>query len=217
MLLVFTQMTFQQLVKLHCLGIRQKLFVLLGSIATNIVIVDEVGSSRDIEGGFCCPFHLDGLTIHLHSTICFHISTTLCRQCSRNSFLFHTLNGGDERLAFGFHSEWKLTFMRSGETESTLLACLYIHHHNTISQRSNDTTGVLHIIIYIGSRVDGCLQVQFTYIVLYLLVPELHIETAHREETHSMRTLDELLVDQVFSIPLLAFKDQVAHLGQILQ
>ena len=46
---------------------------------------------------------------------------------------------------------------------------------------------------------------------------ELQIEAAHRQETHTVRTLDEFLVDQVLCIPFLTIEDKTAHLSQVLQ
>ena len=210
-------MTLQQLSKVHGLSGRKELFVLLGSITRNIMVVDKVGGTRNVEGRFCGTFHLQGLTIHLHRTISLHICTALSSQSSRNTFLFHTLNRSRQSFPFSLHSQWELTLMRQNKVQSTFLTGFHIYDNHTISQRSHHTTGVCHLIALIRSGVHTRLKVELTHIILDFLMTKVQIETAQGQETHAMRTFDEITVDDVLGFLFLAIKNKATHLCESLQ
>ena len=66
---------------------------------------------------------------------------------------------------------------------------------------------------------EGCLQVQLALVVGHLVGVDTRMcqnQTAQSEVLHTVRSLDELLVDEVLRILLITAEDKVAHLLQVI-
>ena len=58
-------------------------------------------------------------------------------------------------------------------------------------------------------------DIQFTAIVRDILVSQIQLHATHWQETHAVRTLEEILVDNLVGSLFLTGKDAVAHFLQV--
>ena len=131
--------------------------------------------------------------------------------------MIYTRNCCHKTLPLGLHfAVWHATVVIEFETHP-LLAGLDIDYYDTISHRSDDTTSIFHAIIYIRGGSCCCLQIQFTTEILHLIMSKVHLHRTQRKESHTMRTWDKLLVDNVLCLALLAVKNQTTYLCEILK
>ncbi len=82
---------------------------LLSSITRDIMIVDKVGSSTDVECGLCSMTDNELVTPSVHShdtTIGLDFGDALSIELRRNSLMLNALDPGDELLTLGLNSRF---------------------------------------------------------------------------------------------------------------
>ena len=91
-----------------------------------------------------------------------------------------------------------------------------MHDDGIVGLRSEDGTLVTHTVTYIGCGVERIAQRQLAAVVLHVGMPQLQLDAAQGQETHAVRSLEEVLVNELMGFFLLALKDQPTHFGQVL-
>ena len=227
-------MTLQQFRKAYLFCQVQTVLVLCLSIATHVVIVYEVGGCSDIDGSLSSILHLNGIIRETDASILTfytHAGLTLSRQAGLNTFMVGSFDFSKQATstASGTTDQSTLTGMltlhcarhraakRHSETEGVLLIRLQMDNDNTISLRGKDSALVLYTFIYIRGGGGSVSQIQGTLVFLHILVAQGKLQAAHRQEAHTVRARDEVLVNQLRGLILLALENQTAHLGQHAQ
>ena len=201
-------MTSQQSLIVILGGIFQILLVLRHCIACDIIVTDKIGRSRDIQGRRLGVSHIKNTrrTVDGHLAVALHFIDTLCLQFAVNTFMSHTLNGGNNAvqslLVGGIEGAGVLNH------EVHFLIRLQTHDYHTISHRSKGGSRTIivravAIFHFEGHFRKGCLQVQFTTEVCHIVGRKTHVghfQTAQSEIFHAMRTFDKLVVDKSLSL-----------------
>ena len=106
----------------------------------------------------------------------------------------------------------QLAFIRQGKVQRTGFIGLEFHGNDIVGHRCYHCTAVVYIPDPIADSHRGIVQQQFTTVVTgVLVVPELQKDVTHRQETHAVRTLDKILVQQFMGFFLATVEDQLAH------
>ena len=194
--------------------------VLLFGIAADVVVVYEVGGSHDIErsgGGFLHP-HLLVLVNQL--SVGQHLHTQLSLKLSLNSLLRHIIYIRSQLMILHRIRSQQGTLAIDGKRQGTLLVCRQVYDENVGSLRGKDSTLVAHAIHRVRRGVQCLGKTQRTTIVLrgsLSRIAERQKDAAHGQIAHTVRTLDEMLVNQSGGLQFAPCKDEVPHLRKCLK
>ena len=192
--------------------------VLLGRVATHIVVVHKVGSSHNVNGSLRGTTHLYTVGMIGDDAIALDIHLTLSRQTSRHALVLDATHSGRQRVVAHAVGSGQQTFVRDLEPKGFLLVGIQAHHDHIVGQRRIGATGVSHTVGLVADMVHGRSQIELTAVIAHLLhAGELDKHTSQQQIFHAKGLLDEVLVDQLGSLLLLIIEYQPAHLSQMTE
>ena len=186
-------------------------------MTTDILIVYEVRGSRDINRcGRCLP-NGDGLCLITDLTVVgLYPHTAFSTQTGGHTLLFHALHGGHQTVRHHLLMVFQLTLIRDREIQPATLVGLQPDNNHIVGQRSNDLSAIAHAIYLITHTSYRIVEIQVPFIAgSVAMVPEFQEQIAHRQETHTMGTFEEILFNQPMRLHLPTVEDQLAHLVEM--
>ena len=103
----------------------------------------------------------------------------------------------------------------SEQIGTLFLACLDLANDDVVGQRREGRAGILHPTCLVGGHGGGIAQVQAPAVVGHVVVLQTYLQASQRQESHTMRPLEEILVDNLVRVFLLPGEDEVSHLLQV--
>ena len=216
----------EQLLVGLCLDSCQCLVVLLHRTAADILVVHEVGGGSYIKCSGGGVGHVYLVDAALYLAVGLYQDAALSCQARLDAFLLHTVDNGSQLIDFPVDSlmlrdgkDFRLQLGReiNVERQRALLAGPQLDDNHIVGQRGEDRTLVFHALIYIRCGGGGIAQVQCPAVFVHVCVAQLQLQAAHREEAHAVRAFDEVLVEQLGGLALLALEDELPHLRQFCQ
>ena len=132
--------------------------------------------------------------------------------------MLDTLDDSNKRLAIGSDSILIIDLMIDQEVESTFLACPQLHHDYAIGHRSKGLARICHSINIERDFGSCVLEIEIAHEIErlpYAVADDL--QASQSQVFHAVRTCEELSVDNLLSLYLLACKDETSHLIEILK
>ena len=196
---------------------RDGLNVLTCRIATDIVVIHEVGGCGDEEGCRGCIADRDTLLAIDDLTIREHLQTTFRVETSGHTLMFYTFDEGSQLMPIDLARGFQLAVETDIEGQNTLLTGLDPHDNRIVGLRGKARATIGHTVEGILGGGKRCSKIQLSTIAAGVMITmESQFYTTYWQKAHTMRPLDEMLVDQGAGLLLFTFEDQLAHLLQIL-
>ena len=159
-------MSFQQLLIALSLQGKQGILILLSRITTNVVVVDIVGGSNDIQHS-CRSMGDTGSTA---TAIGLYLHTTLSSKTAFDSLVLRILYRSRQDTIASFNFVFQRTSKVDIKRQGPLLAGSQSYDDGMICQRGEDGTLILHTVINIRGGIHSITDIQFTAIVRNLLM-----------------------------------------------
>ena len=179
----------------------KRLVVLLNGVTTDVVVVDIVSGGNDIERGGGSIVYLIRVNLTLYLTIGFNPDAALGLQTSLDTLLFDALDDSRQfidldtlALSDSKHISLQLGVEMDVKIELTLFRSRQAYDDGMVSQRGKYGALVLDTIMSIGGCCQGIGKVELATIVGDILMTQRELDTAQRQETHAVRSMEEILV-----------------------
>ena len=222
--MILREVALQQLLVGIALQGIERLVVLLNGVAADVVVVDVVGGGNDIERGGGGIVDLIRVDLAFYLAIGFNPDAALGLQTSLDALLFDALDNGSQfvdlnalALSYSKHIGLQLGIEMDIELQLTFFAGRQAYDDGMIGLRGKDGTFVTDTIVGVGGGGQRIGEVQLATIVGYILMAQRELDGAQRQETHAVRTVEEILIQQLMSLFLATHQRQVAHLLQMLK
>ena len=192
--------------------------VVLGrSVAADVVVVDEVGGSYDEDGGLGGVANdYRAMAVSDAAAHGLHPHATFGREGALDAFVVGALDDGCDAMVADALLRRERAFVGHGEIESAALVGRELNGNHVIGQGGYHLPPVADAADVVADAGDGIVDVEVALVGRGVaVVPEFEEYVAQREEAHAMRPTDEILVDELLGLSLLAIEDELAHLLQM--
>ena len=164
--MVLLQVGFQQLLIVLSRKGSQRGVILLGRIAANIVIIDIVGGSDDIQRSRRCIAHAGTTT----AAISLYLHTTLSSQTTFDTLVFCILNRSRQDAITRIYLVFQWTSEGKTKRQGALLAGCQSYDDGMVGKRGKNGTLILHTFINIRGGIQCRTDVQFATVVRHVFV-----------------------------------------------